>query len=78
MAESGAVGNGTQSQAISQLALSDMEAFVSTRRAFRELEAMGVSEFQFFNALADLYHEKREPEISALLAEAAYKVFLRE
>lgn len=57
---------------------SAMEAFAKTRRVFKELEAIGVSEFQMFNALADLYYERGQPEISELMAEAAYKCFQRE
>lgn len=58
--------------------LSTKQAFLATRRAFQDLEAKGASNFDFFNALADLFYERGESEISELMAEAAYKCFQKE
>ena len=58
--------------------LSTKQAFLATRRAFKELEAKGASNFDIFNALADLFYERGEPEVSELMAEAAYKCFQKE
>lgn len=58
--------------------LSTKQAFLATRRAFNELEAQGASNFDIFNALSDLFYERGEPEVSELMAEAAYKCFQKE
>lgn len=58
--------------------LSTQEAFVATWRAYQDLEAMGISDFDIFNALADRFYRKNEPEISRLMAEAAYLCFQRD
>ncbi|MGF1479129.1 MAG: hypothetical protein ACFB4I_06525 [Cyanophyceae cyanobacterium] len=58
-----------------QFQLSTKQAFIATRRAFEELEAQGATNFDIFNALADLFYKRGEPEISALMAEAAYRFF---
>jgi len=58
--------------------LSTQEAFGATRKAFTDLEAMGISDFDIFNALADFFYQRREPEISRLMAEAAYQSFCKE
>ena len=58
--------------------LSAKRAFIVTRRAFQDLEAAGASQFDIFNALADLFYERGEPEISELMAEAAYRVFQKQ
>lgn len=58
--------------------LSTPEAFVATWRAYQDLEAMGISDFDIFNALADHFYRKDEPEISRLMAEAAYQCFQRD
>ena len=58
--------------------LSTQEAFVATWRAYQDLEAMGISDFDIFNALADFFYRKQEPEISRLMAEAAYLCFQRD
>jgi hypothetical protein len=55
-----------------------MEAFTTTRKVFTELEAAGISDFQIFNALSDLFHQRGEPEISELMAEAAYRCFQKD
>lgn len=60
---------------ISYSPLSARQAFIATRRAFQDLEADGASQFDIFNALAGLFDERGEPEISELMAEAAYRVF---
>ena len=56
---------------------SGKEAFLATRKAFTELEAE-VSDFEIFNALADLFYERGQGDISELLSEAAYRCFSRE
>jgi len=58
--------------------VSTQEAFVATRKAFTDLQAMGISDFDIFNALADFFYKRKEPEISRLMAEAAYQCFRRE
>lgn len=58
--------------------LSTQEAFGATRKAFTDLEAMGISDFDIFNALADFFYQRQESEISRLMAEAAYQCFRRE
>jgi hypothetical protein len=57
--------------------ISQAEAFAATKRAFTDLEAMGVSGFDIFNALADLFYSRGESEISQLLADTAYQCFQR-
>jgi hypothetical protein len=54
------------------------QAFTSTVRAFKELEAAGISNFQIFNALADLFYKRGRPDVSELMSEAAYRCFQRE
>ena len=49
-----------------------------TRKAFLQLEAMDISDFEIFNALASLFYERGDEETSGLLAEAAYKCFQKE
>lgn len=58
--------------------LSAKQAFIATRRAFQDLEASGASQFDIFNALADLFYERGESEISELMAEAAYRLFQKQ
>lgn len=55
--------------------ISQKEAFAATREAFRDLEAAGASDFDIFNALADLFYSRGDAEISQLLADVAYKCF---
>ncbi|WP_346290548.1 hypothetical protein [Sphaerothrix gracilis] len=55
--------------------LSDRRAFAETQRTVIQLEGTGVSDFQFFNALADLYHRRGRSELSAMMAEAAYHCY---
>lgn len=57
---------------------SDRRGFLETQRAFADLEGQGISDFNIFNALADLYHQRGESEVSRLMAEAAYQCFLRD
>ncbi|MFE4104702.1 hypothetical protein [Almyronema epifaneia] len=61
--------------AASQNGLSDRQAFAATQRAVLQLEGSGVSDFQFFNALADFYHRRGQSDLSALMAEAAYHCY---
>jgi len=58
--------------------VSTPEAFVATHRAFTDLQAMGISDFDIFNALADFFYKRKEHEISRLMAEAAYQCFQRD
>jgi len=76
MTESGQTGQ--NSAVIASSSVSTQEAFVATQRAFTDLEAMGISDFDIFNALADFFYKRKEPEISRLMAEAAYQCFQRE
>ncbi|MBE9179067.1 hypothetical protein IQ268_10890 [Oculatella sp. LEGE 06141] len=79
MVESNSLGDGGQNQsAVSERSVPAREAFVSTRKAFTDLEAAGITDFQIFNALADLFHERKMPDVSELMAEAAYRCFERE
>lgn len=57
--------------------ISQSEAFTAAKKAFTDLEAMGISDFDIFNALADLFYSRGESEISQLLADTAYKCFQR-
>ncbi len=66
------------SAVIAEAPVSTQEAFVATHRAFTDLQAMGISDFDIFNALADFFYKRKEPEISRLMAEAAYQCFQRE
>jgi hypothetical protein len=56
---------------------SGKNAFLATRKAFSELETE-VSDFEIFNALADLFYERGQGDISELLSEVAYRCFSRE
>jgi hypothetical protein len=58
--------------------ISAKHTFIATRRAFTELEAMGASDFDIFNALSDLFYQRNRPEISELMAEAAYRIYQSE
>ncbi len=58
--------------------LTEREAFVATRRAFTELEAMGASYFNIFNALACLFGERGNSEIAEALTEVAYKFYQQD
>lgn len=55
--------------------ISQSEAFTVTKKTFTDLEARGISNFDIFNALADLFYGRGDPEISQLMADAAYKCF---
>jgi hypothetical protein len=44
---------------------------------FTELETE-ISDFEIFNALADLFYERGQGDVSELLSEAAYRCFSRE
>lgn len=56
---------------------SGKEAFLATRKAFTELETE-ISDFEIFNALADLFYERGQGDVSELLSEVAYRCFSRE
>jgi hypothetical protein len=58
--------------------LTEREAFIATRRAFTELEAMGASYFNIFNALACLFGERGNSEIAEALTEVAYKFYQQD
>jgi hypothetical protein len=58
--------------------LSAEQAYTSAQQRFKDLEAQGITDFQIFNALADLFHKRGRPDISELMAEAAYRCFERE
>lgn len=64
--------------AIASSGVSDREAFIRSRKMFQDLEAIGVSHFQIFNALAGLFYERGQTDVSKLMAEAAYQCFQRE
>lgn len=55
--------------------ISQSEAFTATKKTFTDLEARGISDFDIFNALADLFYSRGDSEISQLMADAAYKCF---
>ncbi len=76
MIESDSSQNNGQDQ-VTGTTISQAEAFAATRKAFTDLEAMGASDFDIFNALADLFYSRGEAEISQLLADTAYKCFQR-
>ncbi|PSP03278.1 MAG: hypothetical protein BRC51_10355 [Cyanobacteria bacterium SW_12_48_29] len=78
MPESDASERGNVNHSASNSQLSANERVMATRRAFLELEGSGISDFEIFNALADLYYQRGEAEISQLMAEAAYKCFQRD
>jgi hypothetical protein len=56
---------------------SGKQAFLATRKVFTELETE-ISDFEIFNALADLFYERGQGDVSELLSEAAYRCFSRE
>lgn len=58
--------------------VSAKQTFIATRRAFTDLEAMGASDFDIFNALSDLFYQRNRPDISELMAEAAYRIYQSE
>lgn len=64
-----------QEETAKPLKVSDREAFSQAIKMFEELEAMGASDFQIFNGLADLFHTRGQSDVSELMAEAAYKCF---
>ncbi|MEC4991755.1 MAG: hypothetical protein SAJ37_23715 [Oscillatoria sp. PMC 1068.18] len=57
--------------------LSERQSWIETRRAILDLEAKGISDFVIFNALAELFYQRGEAEISQLLSEAAYRCYDR-
>lgn len=58
--------------------MSAEQAYTITLREFKALEAQGITDFQIFNSLADLFHKRGRPDLSELMAEAAYRCFERE
>ncbi|PSP19427.1 MAG: hypothetical protein BRC58_01240 [Cyanobacteria bacterium QS_8_64_29] len=58
--------------------VSERDGMRMAQAAFRDLEGRGISAFEIFNALADLYHQRGDPELSQLMAEAAYRCFQRD
>ncbi len=68
----------TKNPSEEQTELTEREAFVATRRAFIELEAMGASYFNIFNALACLFGERGNSEIAEALTEVAYKLYQQD
>ncbi|MBD2091642.1 hypothetical protein H6F67_17505 [Microcoleus sp. FACHB-1515] len=58
--------------------MSAEQAYTITVREFKSLEAQGITDFQIFNSLADLFHKRGRPDISELMAEAAYRCFDRD
>ncbi len=63
------------SSSVEQLAVSDRQAFLKTQDSFKKLEADGITRFQMFNALADLFNREQLPELSSLMADAAYQCY---
>lgn len=58
--------------------VSSEQAFTQTVRVFKDLEAEGITNFQIFNALADLFYKRGRSDLSELMAEAAYRCFEQE
>ena len=58
--------------------MSAEQAYTIAVREFKSLEAQGITDFQIFNSLADLFHKRGRPDVSELMAEAAYRCFERE
>ncbi|MBZ8182383.1 MAG: hypothetical protein SAL07_14790 [Oscillatoria sp. PMC 1051.18] len=67
--------NNPELKSVKNSPLSERQAWLETRRAILDLEAKGISDFVIFNALADLFHQRGEAEISHLLSEAAYRCY---
>lgn len=63
------------SDSVKKLQVPDKQAFLETQDAFQRLEADGITRFQMFNALADLFNREQQPELSKLMADAAYKCY---
>ena len=61
MPESDASERGNVNHSASNSQLSANERVMATRRAFLELEGSGISDFEIFNALADLYYQRGPP-----------------
>jgi hypothetical protein len=66
------------SDAMKPLRVSDKLAFARTQREIQNLEADGITYFQMFNAMADLFHQEKQPELSRLMAEAAYHCYQQD
>jgi hypothetical protein len=61
-----------------ELQLAESQTVLATQKAFEELEAIGASDINIFNALANLFYERGELELSVLMVEAAYQCFQKK